>query len=225
MIEEIYLNLSGIYDGFVSEINLTNVSSTNCYCDDYAKKILRDKLKDLTPEGLHFIDSGNYHYLSYFFLEKIKEDFALILIDHHPDYQPPSFGDILSCGGWVKTANDTLPHLKRVYMIEVDEGLYGQLKEVPENVCLLKKDEIGKIAKDLPIYISIDKDALCEKDAATDWDQGDMKIEELMEVLHQLQHYKIIGIDVSGEKKEMPTDKEKIKNKKTNEFIRKSLDL
>ena len=219
MKEEIYINLSGIYDGFPSELNCKDINGTNCYCDDYAKERLRKRLQDVSLERVHFIDSGNYHYLSYFFLERIQEDFALVLLDHHPDYQPPSFGDILSCGGWVKNAFEEFEHLKKVYMVDVDEDLFYQLKDVPPEICLLKKDELEKISADLPIYISLDKDVLSENEAATDWDQGDMKISELLDIMSVLQEHRLLGVDVCGEKKEAPTDSEIETNRKINETI------
>ena len=223
MKEEIYINLSGIYDGFPSELNCKDINGTNCYCDDYAKERLRKRLQDVSLERVHFIDSGNYHYLSYFFLERIQEDFALVLLDHHPDYQPPSFGDILSCGGWVKNAFEEFEHLKKVYMVDVDEDLFYQLKDVPPEICLLKKDELEKISADLPIYVSLDKDVLSEDEAATDWDQGDMKISELLDIMRVLQEHRLLGMDVCGEKKEAPTDSEIEINRKINETINETI--
>ena len=40
-----------------------------------ARKIIEDKIKSLSPEGIHFIDSGNFHYVSEFWIEKIKEHY------------------------------------------------------------------------------------------------------------------------------------------------------
>ena len=37
-------------------------------------------------------------------MEKITEPFSLVLFDRHPDTQRPSFGDITSCGGWVRSS-------------------------------------------------------------------------------------------------------------------------
>lgn len=224
MKEEIFINLSGIYDGFPTELNCKDIEGTNCYCDDLAAGELRRRLKGVSPRGLHFIDSGNYHYLSYFFLEKIKEDFSLVLLDHHPDYQPPSFGNILSCGGWVKNAFEDFEQLKRIYMVDVDKKLLNELEDIPEEIIYLEKDEIHKIPGEYPLYISLDKDVLSPREAATDWDQGDMKTIQLLTILEKLCRYKILGIDVCGEKKENPKDEEIEKNRKINDKIRNCLD-
>ena len=219
---EYYINLSGIYDGFLSEIDCKDISGTNCYCDDVAKETLTNRLKDVPVNAIHFLDSGNYHYLSHFFLRQITEPFALVLFDKHPDYQPPSFGDILSCGGWVKNAFEDLPNLKLVYMIGVDKGLFDNLEDVPEEVKRIEADAADQIPTEMPIYISIDKDVLSEEFAACDWNQGDMEKEKLLETLRCLKDaHRILGVDVCGEKKENPSDDEKIKNQIINDEIRK----
>lgn len=131
----IWMNLSGVYEleDFYKnnhfqwkEIDLKDLQNTNCYIDEEAKAKIRSKIADC-QERIHYIDSGNYHYLSLLWMEKIQEDFALVLLDEHPDMQMPSFGPITSCGAWVREALEKLPHLKRVYHIGADSQL---MKEV-----------------------------------------------------------------------------------------------
>ena len=62
---------------------------------------LKRMIADYPAEGVHFIDSGNYHYLTKFWTDKLETPFSLIVFDHHPDMQPPLFDNILSCGSWV----------------------------------------------------------------------------------------------------------------------------
>ena len=221
-----YINMSGIYDGFLSEIDCKSVSGTNCYCDATAKDTLRVRLKDIPVDAIHFLDSGNYHYLSYFFLEQIKEEYALVLFDKHPDYQLPSFGEILSCGGWVKNAWEELPNLKEVYMVGVDRMLFEKLADVPEKVKWLDVQDLEKLKSKLPVYVSIDKDVLSTEFASCDWDQGDMSLEELLCALRELRdNHPILGVDVCGEKKESPTDDERDRNQRINDEILKVFPL
>ena len=62
-----------------------------------------------------------------------------------------------------------------------------------------------EISAELPLYISIDKDILCKKDASTTWSQGDMSLEELKSCLEavflhlQQRGGKIAGVDICGE--------------------------
>ena len=180
----------------INIIDCRDVDSTRCYLDDEAKKVLTDRISELSAEGLHFIDSGNYHYLSLLWLTKITENFNLVLFDHHPDNQPPSFGQITSCGGWVLEATETLPHLKNVYT-------YGIGEEIP----------VEQLPNDLPLYISIDKDALSTDFAITDWDQGDMTLSQLLEMLSVLfEKHQVIGVDICGDSGEYAESGAEINN-------------
>lgn len=177
-------------------IDCRDIEGTRCYLDDLAKEELIKRIYEFDTSGIHFIDSGNYHYLSLLWLMKIQEDFNLILFDHHPDNQPPSFGDITSCGGWVLEATETLPHLKNVYT-------YGVGEEVP----------LEQIPSDLPLYISIDKDILSTEYAVTDWDQGDMSLEQMIEMLTQImKNRRIIGVDICGDSGEFAETAAEINN-------------
>lgn len=106
-------------------IDCRDMSGTDCYCDEIAEEEITRRLKDYGPEGIHYLDSGNYHYLTLFFLRKLPADqpFELVLFDNHPDSKEPAFGDILSCGGWVRKAWEELPNLSKVTMIGVDPVL------------------------------------------------------------------------------------------------------
>ena len=164
-------------------IDCRDLDGTRCYLDDSSKKELLKRIQEYSAKGIHFIDSGNYHYLSLLWLMKIKQEFNLVLFDHHPDNQPPSFGQITSCGGWVLEAEESLSNLKNVYS-------FGVGNEIP----------IHNIPTDLPLYISIDKDVLSTADAITDWDQGDMNLTQMIEMLTELfENHEILGVDVCGD--------------------------
>ena len=167
----------------LSIIDCRDLEGTRCYLDDYAKEQLLERMEAASLNGIHFIDSGNYHYLSLLWLMQIKTPFNLILFDHHPYDQPPSFGQITSCGGWVLEAKETLSNLMNVYTFGVGEML-----------------DINSIDKDIPLYISIDKDVLSEDYAITDWDQGDMTIDEMIDLLKDIaKDRQIIGVDICGD--------------------------
>lgn len=199
----IVMHMSGAYEpqNFYSEkdilVDCKGISGTNCYCDDVAKKQLREKVAGLSFSDIHFLDSGNYHYLSLLWLEKIKEPFSLILFDHHPDMQPPSFGDITSCGGWVKEALDHHPYLQNVYMVGVNTTRMEELDIEDSRV------HVGLVdlpQEKYPIYISFDKDVLCWGDARCDWDQGEMTLDRAEELLCGIADgCVILGMDVCGE--------------------------
>ncbi|MCR5451371.1 MAG: hypothetical protein K6F00_01945 [Lachnospiraceae bacterium] len=234
-----YLDFSGLYKeesenilnrfslspSDIKLIDLCSVPSTNCYCDNHAASVIREKLNSESPSGIHFLDSGNYHYATIFFLEKIEYDFALFLIDNHPDIQPPAFGDILSCGGWIYDALNRLPHLKEVYMAGVNPVLIEEVSPLPDTIKVISSgSDISTCKTSLPLYISVDKDALSEKYAASDWDQGTMELKQLTGLLSYLDSESdVIGIDICGEKKNDPTAEEILLNRATNTTILSTL--
>ena len=59
---------------------------------------------------------------------------------------------------------------------------------------------INKQIKTSKIYISIDKDVLSFNDAVTNWDQGHVKLEYIIETIKLLKKkYNIIGADITGD--------------------------
>ena len=100
-------------------IDCSKISGTNCMCDDGAMSEIRSIIREheIGADEIHFIDNGNYHYMSAIMLEQVKEPFSLVVFDHHPDMQPPMFGDILSCGGWVLYALENNPNIRDVHII------------------------------------------------------------------------------------------------------------
>lgn len=185
--DEILMNFSGLYseEAFMPEkaecLDLRDIEGTNCYCSDEAASEIRDRIKRFSPYGLHWIDTGDYHYSSLFWLEKITEPFTLFLFDNHPDDQDTAFGtDILSCGNWVKYARN-LPGVIDFFHLT---GTSASFKD---------GNQTGTA------YLSIDLDVLSGEFARTDWDQGDMTLEELKQSIMMIaERYNIIGADICG---------------------------
>lgn len=208
------MNFSNIYkkENFyknenINWIDCSHVNGTNCYCDEHAERTIKELIKDIEVEGIHFIDSGNYHYVSEFWMDKINENFNLVVFDHHSDMQKPMFGDILSCGSWIMNCLDKNRYLQKVILIGVgeDEKKLINNKYKDRIVCIDKDNlkiwdyEDNEIL-DYPVYISIDKDVLSSEIIKTDWSQGDMDMSELECILHRIiKREDIIGIDICGE--------------------------
>lgn len=226
----IVMHMSGAYEEqtfykqnqhMVHEVDCKNIQGTNCYCDDVAKEELRRRIAAYSYEGIHFLDSGNYHYLSLLWLEKIDRPFALVLFDHHPDLQAPSWGKITSCGGWVREALETNSYLEKVYLVGVDAQLLSEVRledqkdQQEENgdlpcetndtyINLWERIQTGLpdfTEEKRPIYISFDKDVLNSTEAVCDWDQGDMSLEEAIHNIKEIatSTSEFLGMDVCGE--------------------------
>ena len=218
------MNFSGIYkeqqfwqtgeiQRNISWVEVQELPGSNCYCDGDAMETLRQKLEEFDADGIHFIDSGNYHYMSRIWLEKLNTPFRLVVFDNHTDMQPPAFGGLLSCGGWVAASLEELPLLKEVLLVGPDQEAFDQTEPVlREKVRFLSREKLGEmtleekvsffeeLTAELPTYLSVDKDVLCPEEASTTWSQGDMTLEELCEFVKiLLEKQDILGMDVCGE--------------------------
>jgi hypothetical protein len=221
--ETVIMNFSGIYKNqnfyknYAEEeifwTELSDLSGCNCYCDAEASDRIRKEIQAFTGNGLHFIDSGNYHYMTRLWLEKLQIPFRLLVFDNHTDMQPPAFGGLLSCGGWIAASLEELPLLQEVILVGPDEEAYTQVEpDLQQKVLFLSREKLStmtaeekegffnNLSEDLPLYVSVDKDVLCKGDASTTWSQGDMHLSELMSFLELvLERQNILGMDVCGE--------------------------
>ena len=221
--ETVIMNFSGIYknqsfykDHAEKEIfwtELSDLSGCNCYCDAEAADRICEEIQNYTGNGIHFIDSGNYHYMTRLWLEKQQVPFRLLVFDNHTDMQPPAFGGLLSCGGWIAVSLEELPLLQEVILVGPDEEAYTQVEpDLQQKVLFLSREKLStmtteekegffnNLSEDLPLYVSVDKDVLCKGDASTTWSQGDMHLSELMSFLELvLERQNILGMDVCGE--------------------------
>lgn len=213
----VVMNFTGVYkdedfykDKNASIIECEDIRGTFGYTDDNAVAQIKERIHELTPEGIHFIDSGNYHYISKIWTDKIKHDFALIVFDHHSDMQPSLFESLMSCGCWIKSALDTNTFLKKVILVGVEDQLAAKIpKEYFDRIVVYSQnqlehkeawDKLSNTHLGIPVYISIDKDVLSQDAAATDWDQGDLTLKELKLLLYEIIiRETVIGVDICGE--------------------------
>ncbi|MCR5669934.1 MAG: hypothetical protein K6G10_02925 [Butyrivibrio sp.] len=207
-------NFSGIYElesFYLSDkssrfIDLKELPGCNCMCDDEARKEIMDRIIDY--RGLHFIDSGNYHYMSALFLSLVKEPFSLVVLDHHPDMQRPMF-DILSCGGWVMDVLDNNPFVRDVHIIGADKKLISQM-EKDDRVRFYELSEVFGQEEVLlpdtgyPVYLSVDKDVMSKDEIITNWDQGEALRSQVLSFIKKTASFAgsdqaLLGVDICGE--------------------------
>ena len=208
-------------------LDCTKIVGTDCYCDDDAIKEINELIDSAerssgninsaeTAPQIHFFDNGNYHYMSKLWTDRVQEPFTLIVFDHHPDMQPPRFGGILSCGGWVKEVLDHNKFVQNVVIIGVKDELVETVREelsqsgesdILNKVIFIKESELNTFSSQLiaqssePVYFSIDKDALSPAFAVTNWDQGSLSTTSLKSTIERFAAgRKILGIDICGER-------------------------
>lgn len=225
-------------------VNCTDIEETNCYCSEEGKQKIEERMKAYSPNAIHFIDSGNYHYVSKLWMNKIKESFVLVVVDHHPDTQRGLLEELSSCGGWVQEVLKENPYVKKVLLLGVKQELIEQIEPIEKSFEdkikvyteeQLKQQEgwlqLAKEPIEAPIYISIDKDVLDIQEASTNWDQGTLTLENVKEMITLLQDkQKLLGVDIAGEAActLAPEDIEKYEhdcyvNNKANEVLLKYL--
>lgn len=242
------MNFSGIYENqrFYQKDNFNwidcqNIQGTNGLLDNHSKQMIRRMISNIDVQGIHFIDNGNYHYISELWIEKIRHPFALVVFDHHSDMQKSLFDEMLGCGSWILKAIETQPYLQKVILIGMTASQKKKIEHLyKDKVIIFLEDDILKHRfasfpldkiKDLPIYISIDKDILSKQVIETNWDQGQVNLLDLQSLLAiLLTDCDVIGIDICGECmnriEEMKNiKKDEVVNEKLIEFIHQSLHL
>ena len=209
-------------------LDFTTLSGTTGFCDDAAADEIRRRIADFPARGIHFLDNGNFHYLTRFWCEKITEDFVLVVYDHHVDLRKPVFPGLMSCGSWIRDVLLRNSHCRAVLIIGpecaqadiIERELQSLVAEdqpprssAPARLYCFTEDDIldGRAARELPhlldalhlpVYISIDKDVLSRKVLRTNWDQGIMTEAEFR---HELDRFTmdpkihILGVDICGE--------------------------
>ncbi|MCD7999630.1 MAG: arginase family protein [Clostridiales bacterium] len=209
------LNFSGVYErqSFYKDrdcewIDCSDLSGVNGFCDETSMEEIDARISGL--EGwIHFIDGGNFHYLSYLLMKHIREPFTLVVFDHHTDMKPSMFAGLLSCGCWIKEALDALPFLKNVVLIGVADSLAdtaepdyaGRVRIISESMAEEDDTWLGILEAEAlkAVYLSIDKDAFGREEVVTDWDQGTMTLEQLERAYRILDSRRILGVDICGE--------------------------
>ena len=164
--------------------------------------------------------------MSKIWTDMVQEPFSLVIFDHHPDMQEPRFGNILSCGGWVKKVLEENKFIDNVVIIGVADHLVNEIRaelsqagdaSALDKVTFIHESELPTVTLEgrspdrvystlhiphsTPVYLSIDKDALSPAYAATNWDQGSLDVATLKKIIAGLAtNHKIIGVDICGER-------------------------
>lgn len=215
----VIMDFSGIYrqEAFYEGkeyvwLDCSRLEGVNCCCTTEAEEEIKAQIAKFTFPGIHFLDSGNYHYLTKFWMDKIQDPFDLLVFDNHTDMQESGFFGLLSCGSWVKESLESHPFLQEICIMGPAEVSFLQdMKEEAQRVTpvsseTLSKSGLGVLSEFLerhprrPLYISVDKDMLSSAYARTNWDQGETSLEDLYLWLKTaFEKREIAGVDICGE--------------------------
>jgi arginase family enzyme len=193
----------------IKTLGLEITQGVNGYCSLEAQKELKQACTKVRMPALTFLGSGNYHYLTSFLLQQIKQPFSLVLFDYHSDMQAGISDSLLSCGNWVSAALRDCPLMKQVFIC-------GISKEYSPSVTLLSSKPVYFFTEDMihaddwlsdfeklcryHVYVSIDKDVFDPAEARTNWDQGSMN-RDMMQAFFDVifEKKKLVGGDICGE--------------------------
>lgn len=170
----VLIDISGVFDQEeftdLPSIDLKDLEGTNCYCSPEAAAVISHEIDRIPLSTVCWIDTGDYHYLSYFRGRQITEPFELILLDNHTDDFDDA--DCLSCGNWVRALRN----------------------DAPMSFQAERRNPLS-----LPVFLSIDLDVLNPNEFKTNWDQGTMTFDELQETIRSIAaQRRIIAIDICG---------------------------
>ncbi len=178
-------------------IDCSDIQETDMYCSKNAYEKIWGRIEPYGIQGIHYIDSGNYHYITKIITDHITEPFGLVMYDHHTDMQIPMVPEMMSCGDWAGQALSQNKNLRQLVIVGPPESDIKQTLESysgSQSGRLLTfsaedlhgdllENKLKLIRTDLPLYISIDKDVLGTEYTETNWSQGDMSIDGLERLL------------------------------------------
>ena len=176
-------------------INLKNISGKKLMCSFSTLKDIEGKIP-FKNRTIAFSGKGDYHYLTYLFLKRIKKPFTLVVFDNHLDNQTIFDKNFISCGSWINNALN-LKSVEKIIVVKPKKEFSDnkKLKIIGFEPETLERD----LKKSRNIYISIDKDILSEKHLKTNWDGGDFSPQMVLKMLENIPEEKIIGADICGE--------------------------
>lgn len=216
--ENLILDFTHVYcDEYIKDIDrfryidCSDIEETDMYCSKEAYKRIWEKIKPYGIQGIHYIDSGNYHYITKIMTDHIDEPFGLVMYDHHTDMQIPMVPEMMSCGDWAGQALSQNKNLRQLVIVgppekDIDQTLESYNGSQSGRLLIfsaedlhggLLEDKLKLIRTDLPLYISIDKDVLGTEDCETNWSQGNMSIGGLE---------RLLGVFLGGQGEERNSD-------------------
>lgn len=157
--ENLILDFTHVYcDEYIKDIDrfryidCSDIEETDMYCSKEAYKRIWEKIKPYGIQGIHYIDSGNYHYITKIITDHIDEPFGLVMYDHHTDMQLPMVPGMMSCGDWAGQALSQNKNLRQLVIVgppekDIDQTLESYKCE--HNVQETKCDDPYDISRDI----------------------------------------------------------------------------
>ncbi|MFA5888305.1 MAG: arginase family protein [Candidatus Nanoarchaeia archaeon] len=159
-----------------------------------------------------FYGSGYFHHYTYglcSLADRHSSEYGYIHIAHHSDYGD-SDEPWLCCGGFVSfikqyrnaRRDENLLFIGNENLLFIGTDAVARLKYISEGEIRQKgASQLEQLLDSIPneVYVTIDLDIMHKHDAITDFTQGNLRREELNQILKLIRQRKdIIGADVLG---------------------------
>ena len=99
----------------ISLIDCSDIEGCDLYCSKAAEIEIKKRTEQYGIHGIHFIDSGNFHYITKINIDRIMKPFSLVLYDHHTDMQEP-----MTAEHWAGMADRAAEWFKKVDAGEIE---------------------------------------------------------------------------------------------------------
>jgi arginase family enzyme len=170
---------------------------------------------------LTFMGSGDFHHVTALLLAEVARKnpapITLIHFDNHPDWVKYNGG--MHCGSWLNGAR-AISNVQRALTLGLcSDDIHNKSGQANTDLTTSGfleifpyANTIGKIGlaeftaqflariSTKNVYITLDKDVLAPTDAITNWDQGQMHLDDVIHIINAIgAQHKIIGADVVGD--------------------------
>ncbi|MCI3027906.1 arginase family protein [Desemzia sp. C1] len=202
--------LQNLYEGLYHQlVDISDLPGINTICAKETVETIRNRFDIISRSAIHFLGNGNFHYLTLPLLQKYKHPFSLIVFDHHNDAGKLDYEGFTSCGSWINEVVKLVPAVKKVFLVGCGEENDKEMsQEITEKIIIIPERELNplklyQVSKMIPtkdIYFSVDRDVLTPKEVQTNWDQGNVSTEELIDYIKILSNdHALIGADICGD--------------------------
>lgn len=198
-------------DGIISlELELDHVEYKNKVLEEMeiAVNQIKHYEKDLQKEKILTIyGSGSYHHytygLCYTIARRKSKNYLYAHLDNHTDTVKYPNGK-LGCGAFVEDIVDA-PEAKDIIMIGPKNGVNYKNRTCVDQLTLTSEDAKTYLKqalankKEKDVYASFDLDILSITEISAFYNQGELKLEHLLDIVHVLKEEKnVISADICG---------------------------
>jgi arginase family enzyme len=98
-------------------IELKDIRGKKMCAEPTALRRIAEKINQKTEQKIILLGSGDFHYVTYLLMMRIKQPFTLLLFDNHSELMSSFSSSLISCGSWVAASLKNLHFLKQVVVL------------------------------------------------------------------------------------------------------------